>query len=70
MSPGARERLASAMGVAVAMVESSPFSLIGPPAELAERLLERRERFGFSYVIVGAADLDGFAPVVAQLAGT
>ena len=67
---GARERLASAMGVDLAMVESSPFSLIGPPAELAERLLERRDRWGFSYVIVGAADLDGFAPVVAQLAGT
>ena len=67
---GARERLAAAMGVELAMVESSPFSLIGPPSELIERLVERRERWGFSYVIVGAADLDGFAPVVAELAGT
>ena len=34
-----------------------------------EDLLARRERWGFSYVIVGEEDVDGFAPVVAELAG-
>jgi hypothetical protein len=34
-----------------------------------EILLERRERYGFSYVIVGAGEIDAFAPVVAELAG-
>ncbi len=66
---GARGRLASGLGVDEAMLLSSPFALIGSPAELIERLLERRERWGFSYVIVGAEDVDRFAPVVAALTG-
>jgi hypothetical protein len=57
------------MGVSAEMVRSSPFALIGPPAQLIEDLLARRERWGFSYVIVGAEDVDKFAPVVAALAG-
>ena len=49
---------------------ATPFALIGTPGQLADDLLERRERWGFSYVIVGAEDVDAFAPVVAELAGT
>ena len=66
---GARSRLSGVLGVGEDMLLSSPFALIGSPAELTERLLERRERWGFSYVIVGAEDVDKFAPVVAALAG-
>jgi probable F420-dependent oxidoreductase len=66
---GARDRLAGAMGVPSSMLETSPFALIGSPDELIERLLERREKWGFSYVIVGQEDVDSFAPVVAALAG-
>ncbi|MGB8860902.1 MAG: TIGR03621 family F420-dependent LLM class oxidoreductase [Ilumatobacteraceae bacterium] len=66
---GARSRLAGMLGVGEEMLLSSPFALIGSPAELTERLLERRERWGFSYVIVGAEDVEKFAPVVAALAG-
>lgn len=66
---GARERLSGALGVPATMLESSPFALIGPPDELVERLLERRERWGFSYVIVGQDDVEKFAPVVAALRG-
>jgi probable F420-dependent oxidoreductase len=66
---GARERLAGGLGVPAAFIESSPFALIGPPEELIERLLERRERWGFTYVIVGQEDVEKFAPVVAALAG-
>jgi probable F420-dependent oxidoreductase len=67
---GARDRLAGALGVPSEMLVTSPFSLIGSPNELVERLQERRERWGFSYVIVGQEDVEKFAPVVAQLAGT
>ena len=67
---GARSRLAGMLSVDEAMLTSSPFALIGSPAELVERLVERRERWGFSYVIVGGDDVDKFAPVVAELAGT
>jgi probable F420-dependent oxidoreductase len=66
---GARGRLAGMLGVGDDMLVTSPFALIGSPAELIERLLERRERWGFSYVIVGPDEVDTFAPVVAALAG-
>jgi hypothetical protein len=52
-----------------ALVAESPFALIGTPSEMIDDLLRRRERWGFSYVIVGADDVEAFAPVVAELAG-
>jgi probable F420-dependent oxidoreductase len=52
------------------MISQSPFALVGPPNKLAEDLLARRDRWGFSYVIVGQNDVEAFAPVVARLAGT
>ena len=61
--------IASMLGVEQQMVEESPFALVGPTSKLIEDLLERRERWGFSYVIVGADDVDLFAPVVAALNG-
>ena len=67
---GAIDFLASALSVERSFVEESPFALIGSPAKIAEDLLARRERWGFSYAIVGADDVERFAPVVAALAGT
>ncbi|MCU1360573.1 MAG: putative oxidoreductase [Ilumatobacteraceae bacterium] len=61
--------LAQSLQVQPAAFEQSPFALVGPPSRLVEDLLERRQRWGFSYVTVGAAELESFAPVVAQLAG-
>ena len=49
---------------------ASPFAIIGTTDQIAHDLIERRERWGFSYVIVGAEDIDNIAPVVAQLAGS
>jgi len=66
----ATERLAGMMGVTAADVDGSPIALIGTVEQIIERLLERRERFGFSYVVVHEAEMDAFAPVVAALAGT
>jgi probable F420-dependent oxidoreductase len=62
--------MASMIGVDEAMIEASPFALIGSTAKLVEDLVARREQHGFSYVIVGAEEIDSFAPVVAELAGT
>ena len=61
--------IASMLGVEQQMVEQSPFALVGPTSKIIEDLLERRERWGFSYIIVGADDVDSFAPVVAALNG-
>lgn len=66
---GAINRLASAMHVDDSMIAETPFALIGPPSKLIEDLLARRERWGFSYVIVGGEDIERFAPVVAALRG-
>lgn len=70
------ERNSTVAGVAAMVgftdddVLATPFALIGTPGQLADDLRERRERWGFSYVLVGAEDIDAFAPVVAELAGT
>ena len=47
-----------------------PIVLIGTSDELCERLLERRERWGFTNIVVPGDAMESFAPVVAQLAGT
>jgi probable F420-dependent oxidoreductase len=62
--------MAGMIGVDDQMIAESPFALIGDVDEICDTLVARREEFGFSYVIVGAGELDAFAPVVARLAGT
>ena len=47
-----------------------PIVLIGTADELCERLLERRERWGFTNIVVPGEAMESFAPVVARLAGT
>jgi len=61
--------MASLIRVPEEMIENTPFALIGSPQSIIEDLLARRERWGFSYVIVGAQDIESFAPVVAALRG-
>jgi probable F420-dependent oxidoreductase len=63
------EQIAGFLQVEPSLVVESPFALIGTPEQLVDNLLRRRERWGFSYVIVGADDVESFAPVVAELAG-
>jgi probable F420-dependent oxidoreductase len=47
-----------------------PIVLLGSPDELCEQLLKRRERWGFTNIVVPGEAMESFAPVVAQLAGT
>jgi alkanesulfonate monooxygenase SsuD/methylene tetrahydromethanopterin reductase-like flavin-dependent oxidoreductase (luciferase family) len=65
----AADAVARGLGFAAEAVLATPFALIGTAEQLVDDLLARRERWGFSYVIVGAADVDDFAPVVAELVG-
>lgn len=62
--------MAELIGVDDDMIRRSPFAIIGTPGQIGEDLIARREEFGFSYVIVGGGDIDAFAPVVAELAGS
>jgi probable F420-dependent oxidoreductase len=66
---GARAVISQFTGFSDDDVAATPFALIGPPVQLIEDLLRHRQRWGFSYVIVGEEDMEAFAPVVAELAG-
>ena len=66
----ALDTLAEFTGAPKDVIAGSPFALVGPTSKLIDDLQARRERWGFSYVIVGQNDVDAFAPVVAALAGT
>ena len=50
------------------LVASSPAVLVGSVEQCVEALLERRERYGISYVNLGS-DAEAVAPIVARLAG-
>jgi probable F420-dependent oxidoreductase len=70
---GDRERvirsLADEMGVSPAAIEEMPPTLAGTPDQIADRILEHRDRFDISYRILPGYLLDEMAPVVARLTG-
>jgi probable F420-dependent oxidoreductase len=50
-------------------VLASPLTLIGSAAECADRLRERRERWGYSYTVIPGDNARDFGPLVQQLTG-
>ena len=44
-------------------------ALAGTVSEIVEQCLDRRERYGISYIGLGLDALDAMAPVVDRLAG-
>jgi probable F420-dependent oxidoreductase len=68
----AAERLAVQQGWGAAageLVLEMPSVAAGPAERVAEELQVRRDRYGFSYLVVADGDMDTFAPVVDRLAG-
>ncbi|MUH51622.1 MAG: TIGR03621 family F420-dependent LLM class oxidoreductase [Actinobacteria bacterium] len=63
------DSISGMLGVPRAFMEESPFALVGTTDQIIDDLVARREKWGFSYIIVGADDIEPFAPVVAALAG-
>ena len=51
------------------LIEDSPFGLIGSVDSIIETIHAARERWGFSYFIVGGENIEEIAPVVAALKG-
>ncbi len=51
-------------------IRTSPHMLIGSQGEIVETLLERRDRYGISYIIFGVHQLEDAQPIVARLAGS
>ncbi|MFJ9854920.1 TIGR03621 family F420-dependent LLM class oxidoreductase [Streptomyces sp. NPDC101150] len=65
----AREIAARGIGLDEEQALEAPTLLIGTPAQMAEQLRERRERFGFSYITVLDPFMEAFAPVLEELTG-
>ena len=64
------ERMAGVFGVTPDEVADVPHALVGSIDQMCDLLEARRERWGFSYVVVQAPAMDTMAPVIARLAGT
>ncbi|MEO6317663.1 MAG: TIGR03621 family F420-dependent LLM class oxidoreductase [Acidimicrobiales bacterium] len=64
------EELAPAFGLSADDARATPHALIGSAEQICDQLVERRERWGISYLGLSADQLDAFAPIVARLAGT
>ena len=64
------DAVATRLKGAVAQLVDSPFFLYGSTADLKRQLLERRERFGISYIGLPAKAIEPFAAVVRELRGT
>lgn len=64
------EAVAPALGVSPEQALDTPHALAGTVEEIVEQCIDRRERFGISYVCFGLEAYEDFAPVVERLAGT
>jgi probable F420-dependent oxidoreductase len=64
------DELAPAFGLTPEQASSTPHALVGTVDEICDQLVERRERWGISYLGMSADQLDAFAPIVARLVGT
>ena len=69
-APGAAERLRSRLpNLSVEEILTTPYLMVGTVGSLAERLVEQRQRWGFSHYTVRTDALEAVSPVVAALAG-
>jgi probable F420-dependent oxidoreductase len=66
---GTMQAMAPLFGIEPAEIEEYPHALIGTVDEICADLEARRDRWGFSYVVVQGDSMEVFAPVVAKLAG-
>lgn len=67
---GMAHALAPALGIEPEDAMESPHAVVGSIDQICDQLVERRERWGISYIGLSRDAMDGFAPVVARLAGT
>lgn len=63
-------RMAGMFGMSPEEFAEHPHALIGSVESVVDQLVERRDRYGISYVTFGASAMEAVAPVVARLAGT
>ena len=63
------EGMAKGLGLSIDQMLAHPHALFGSVDAICEELERRRQRFGISYVTVGAEAMEAFAPVVERLGG-
>jgi hypothetical protein len=61
------DRTAERFGVSADLIAETPFLLLGSLEQIVDKLERLRQDVGISHVVV--RDAEGFAPVVAALAG-
>ncbi len=66
---GLAEAMAPGFGISPEDALDSGLALVGTVEEIVDICHERREAYGFSYLVVGDTEMDAFAPVVERLAG-
>ncbi len=67
---GFAEAVGGGFGLSADEALESGVALVGTVDDACDRLVQRREEWGVSYVVFGDDQVDQFAPVVARLAGT
>jgi probable F420-dependent oxidoreductase len=64
------ESMAPGFGLTADEALASGVALVGTVDEICDQLVQRRDEWGVSYVIIGDDNTGAFAPVVTRLAGT
>jgi probable F420-dependent oxidoreductase len=67
---GMVDQLADGFGLTPDVAKATPHALVGDVSQICDQLVERRERWGISYLGLSMDQLEPFAPVIARLAGT
>ena len=67
---GVADAVADAAGTTADEALASAVALVGTVDSVCDSLVERREEWGVSYVVLGHDTFEAFAPVVERLAGT
>jgi probable F420-dependent oxidoreductase len=68
--PAVADAVAALFGTDVEALRQSPLGLVGSPDDVVEMLQQRRERWGYSYIVIPGDKAHDFAPTVARLTGT
>jgi probable F420-dependent oxidoreductase len=67
---GFAQAMAGGFGISPEEALEVPHALVGTVDQICDTLKARRDRFGFSYIVIQGDALDAMAPVVERLAGT
>ena len=67
---GTVEALAGGFGITPAEALEVPHAMVGSVEEICDDLRQRRERWGFSYIVTQGDSIEAMAPIIDELAGT